>query len=131
MPTVFSANSSSILLDGNAVEGLQSLVFRVVTEREDIRAVGTHERIDVSFGLRTVQGEIVVRSHCAALDKHLDGRTKFQLVANLKKDKGMVDQGARSYAFDDCFAEMKRLSMDAGGTAATTYTFTATRVREE
>ena len=52
MPTVFSANSSSILLDCTAIEGLQSITFRVTTEREDIRAVGTHERIDVSFGLR-------------------------------------------------------------------------------
>ena len=39
MPTVFSANRSSVLVDGEAVEGLQSLVYRVVTEREDIRAV--------------------------------------------------------------------------------------------
>ena len=39
MPTVFSANRSNVLVDGKALEGLQSLVFRVVTEREDIRAV--------------------------------------------------------------------------------------------
>ncbi len=37
MPTVFSANRSSVLVDGEAIEGLQSLAFRVVTEREDIR----------------------------------------------------------------------------------------------
>ncbi len=63
MPTVFSANSSSILVNGDPVEGLQSLAFRVVTEREDIRAVGSDERIDVSFGLRTVLGELVVLGH--------------------------------------------------------------------
>lgn len=131
MPSIFAANSSTLLLDGKPVEGIQSLTFRVVTEREDVRAVGTHERIDVSFGLRTVLGEVSVRSHDAMLDKHLDERTKFDLLATLKKDKGMVDKGGREFAFDGCFLEAKRLNMDAGGTALTTYTFTATRVREK
>ena len=106
------------------------MVFRVVTEREDIRAVGSSERVDVSFGLRTVQGEIVVRSADLVLDAHLDKQTRFQLIANLKKRDG--DDGAkRTYSFDDCFVESKSLSMDAGGTAATNYLFSATRVREE
>ena len=38
MTAIFVANRSSVLIDGAAVEGLQSLAFRVVTEREDIRA---------------------------------------------------------------------------------------------
>lgn len=130
MPNVFSANKSSILVDGEAVEGLQSLAFRVVTEREDVRAVGSDERIDVSFGLRTVQGELVVASTCPPLDAILDKRTKCQLVANLAKSDE-ADAPRRSYSFDDCFVEGKALSMDAGKTAATTYRFTATRVREE
>ena len=50
MPMVFSANRSSILVDGEAVDGLQSIVFRVVTEREDIRAIGSNERVDVKIG---------------------------------------------------------------------------------
>ena len=70
MPTVFSANRSSVLVDGEAIEGLQSLAFRVVTEREDIRAVGSDERVAVSFGLRTVQGELAVRSASFKLDGH-------------------------------------------------------------
>ncbi len=44
MPSVFSANHSNVLLDGDPIEGLQSLAFRVVTEREDVRAVGSGER---------------------------------------------------------------------------------------
>lgn len=130
MPTVFSANSSSVLLDGDPIEGLQSLAFRVVTEREDIRAVGTGERIDVSFGLRTVQGEMVIRSDNSALDDRLDQQAKFQLVASLKKGEG-EDAAKRTYSFDDCYVESKSLGMEAGGTAATTYLFTATRLREE
>ena len=130
MPSVFSANNSSVLLDGDPVAGLQSLAFRVLTEREDIRAVGTGERIDVSFGLRTVQGELVIRSDSEALDGKLDKQEKFQLVASLKKGEG-EDASKRTYSFDDCYVENKSLAMEAGGTAATTYLFTATRLREE
>lgn len=130
MPSVFSANRSNILIDGEPVEGLQSLVFRIVTEREDIRAVGSDERVDVIFGLRTVHGELAFQSIHAPLDTHLGARTKFQLVANLKRDES-EDAPRRTLSFDDCFVESKSFAMGAGGSAATTYVFTATRVREE
>lgn len=129
MPTVFSANRSSILVDGEAVEGLQSLVFRVVTEREDIRAIGSNERVDVIFGLRTVQGELVIRSASVKLDTLLQNRAKFQLVASLKRTEG--NDETRTVSFDDCFIEGKSFRLDAHGSAATSYAFTATRVREE
>jgi hypothetical protein len=132
VPTIFSANSSSILVDGEPLEGLHSLAFRVVTEREDIRAIGSDERIDVSFGLRTVVGELVVRSTSAKLNQLLDERAGFQLVANLSKNKGIsVTDKAVTYAFDQCYVESKSFGMDAGGTAATTYVFSSTRVRVE
>jgi len=130
MATVFNANRSSVLVDGTAVEGLQTLVFRIVTEREDIRAVGSDERIDLSFGLRTVQGELVVKSANYLLDTHLSEKTSFQLVANLKKDQA-ADAPKRTLSFDDCYVEGKSFGMDASGTAVTTYAFSATRVREE
>ena len=132
MPTIFSANSSSVLVDGAAIEGLQSLAFRVMTEREDVRAIGSDERIDVSFGLRTVVGELVVRSASAKLNELLANRTGFQLVASLSKGQGIqVTDKAVTYAFDQCYLESKSFGMDAGGTAATTYGFSATRVRVE
>ncbi len=131
MANVFSANASEVTLDGAKIEGLQSIAYRVVTEREDIRAVGTNERIDVSFGLLTVLGEVVVKSHSEALDKHLLARSSFLLQANLKKDKGIIDKGSRTIAFNQCFLESKRMQLDAGGTATTTYAFTATSVKEE
>lgn len=130
MPMIYSANSSSVLVDGDALEGLQSLAFRVVTEREDVRAVGSDERIDVSFGLRTVQIEIVVRSASDKLNQLLDDRVQFQIVANLAKAKGMTTT-AKTYAFDQCFVEAKSFAMESGGTAATTYVCTATRMRIE
>ena len=130
MATVFSANKSSVLLDGEAIEGLQSIVYRIETEREDIRAIGSHERVDVSFGLRRVVGEITVRSTHTPLDTHLDAQTKFQLVAQLKKGDE-ADAPSKSCSFDDCYAEAKNFTMDSGGTGLTVYRFTATRVREE
>lgn len=130
MATVFSANRSNVLVDGEAIEGLQSLAFRVVTEREDIRAIGSSERVTVSFGLRTVQGEIVVRSASFKLDDHLKDQSKFQIVANLKKDEA-ADSPKRTLSFDECYVENKDFSIGAGGTVVTTYVFTATRVREE
>lgn len=129
MPTIFSANRSSVLVNGTAVEGLQSLVFRVVTERQDVRAIGIDERVDVIFGLRSVQGELVVHSANAELDDHLAKRSKFQIVANLKRDE--AEGAKRTLSFDDCFIESKSFSLTAGGVVATTYTFTATRAREE
>jgi hypothetical protein len=130
MATVFSSNRSGVLIDGEAVEGLQSLAFRVVTEREDVRAVGSSERITVSFGLRTVQGEIVVKSANYVLDTHLNEQTQFNLVANLKKEQA-ADAPKRTLSFEECFVEGKSFGMEAGGVAVTTYAFTATRIREE
>lgn len=130
MPTVLNANNSTLLVDGDNVEGVQSIAFRVVTERENIRAIGSEERVAVSFGLRTVQGEIVVRSVAAGLDGKLATRASFNMVASLKNGPG-ADAVQRSYAFDDCYVESKSLGVIAGGVAETTYFFTATRVREE
>lgn len=130
MATIFSANRSNVLVDGEAIEGLQSLAFKVVTEREYVRAVGSDERIDVNFGLRTVEGEIMVRSANIVLDTHLDAQSKFQLMASLKKDDS--DKGAkRTMSFDDCYVESKSFGMDAGGSPVTTYFYSATRLREE
>jgi hypothetical protein len=129
MPTVFSANRSSVLVDGKAVDGLQSLAFRVVTEREDVRAVGSSERVEVLFGLRTVRGELIIKSANVALDGLLDKRQKFQLVTTLKRGEGGDE--TRTLSFDDCYVEGKAFQMDANGAAVTTYAFSATRIREE
>jgi len=130
MATIFSANRSNVLVDGEMIEGLQSLAFRVVTERENIRAVGSNERIDVNFGLRTVEGELLVKSANFILDIHLQEQSKFQLVSNLKKDESN-ESPKRTLSFDDCYIEEKSFTMDASGSPVTVYTFSATRIREE
>lgn len=131
MPTVFSANSSSVTVDGAVMEGLQSLAFRVVTEREDIREVGSDERMDVSFGLRKVMGELVVRSSSPSLDSYLHSRESFGIVANLVKQVGIsTTSQPTKYEFDQCYIESKSFGLDANGTGVTTYCFSVTRLRE-
>jgi hypothetical protein len=130
MPTILAATRSSVLLDGEAIEGLQSLTYRVVKNQEDIAAIGTDERIDVSFGLKTVEGALKVKSTNAVLNKHLSENTSFQIVATLKKELG-ITQATQTVTFDECFMDDKDFGIDANGVAVTTYSFTATRVREE
>ena len=130
MPTVFSSSRSSVLVDGEAIEGVQSLAFRTVAEREDVRAVGTSERVAVVFGLRMVQGELAVRSANYKLDGLLKDQAKFQLVASLRQDNS-ASSPKRTLSFDECYVEEKEFAMGAGGSATTTYVFTATRLREE
>ncbi|MGD2088495.1 MAG: hypothetical protein PVH61_20125 [Candidatus Aminicenantes bacterium] len=130
MPTILAASRSSVLLDGEPIEGLQSLTYKVKKNREDIPAIGTDERIDVSFGLKIVEGTLKVKSTNIVLNGHLAENSKFQVVANLKKELG-ISQTTQSVTFDDCFLDDKEFGIDANGVAVTTYFFTATRVREE
>jgi hypothetical protein len=130
MPNILTAAKSSVLLDGEAIEGLQSITYQEVKHQEDIPAIGTDERIDVSFGLKVVRGALKVKSTSPALNTHLANNTTFQIVANLKKELG-ITQATQTVTFDDCYLEDKEFGLDANGAATTTYTFTATRVREE
>ncbi len=130
MPTILAASRSNVLLDGEPIEGLQSLNYKVKKNREDIPAIGTDERIDVSFGLKVVEGTLKVKSTNGVLNGHLADNTKFQVVANLKKELG-VSQATQTVTFDDCFMDDKDFGIEANGVAVTTYFFTATRVREE
>jgi len=130
MATVFAASRSTVLVDGEQIEGLQSLTFRVVTEQEDVRGVGTSERVAVIFGLRTVQGELAVRSANLKLDTLLQQQGRFQIVANLRQTDAQ-DSPKRTLSFDDCYVSDKAFSVGPGGSVLTSYSFTATRLREE
>lgn len=127
---IYTANSSNVLLDGEPIEGLQSITYKVSRNRQDVAAVGTDERIDVLFGLKIVSGKIEVKSTNPILDGHLEANTAFQIVANLKKELGLT-AAERTVTFDECFLDDKDFGIDTNGVAVTTYLFTATRVREE
>ena len=132
MPTILSARQSEVLLAaaegdaGTPIEGLQAVNFKIDRSRQDIAAIGTDERIGVDFGLKLVVGTLTVKSTSDALNRILDGNETFQITANLRKG-----DLTRTVAFDQCYLDGKQVGVDANGVLVTTYTFTATRVREE
>lgn len=67
MATIFTANSSSIMVDGNPVEGVQSIDYRVVRQQGDVFALGSDERLTVYYGATRVQGRIHVASASTSL----------------------------------------------------------------
>ncbi len=124
MPTILSAKESQVLVAGAPIEGLQAITYRVDRSRQDIAAIGTDERIGVDFGLKIVKGTLTVKSTNDTLDTLLDNNNTFQIAANLKKG-----DLTKTVAFDECYLDDKQVGLDANGVVVTTYTFTATRVR--
>lgn len=126
MPSVFVANSSGILVDNQAVEGVRGLEYRVEREQGDVAALGSAERIAVYYGATRVRGQIRVASVSQRLDELTASGSMFQVIANLAHG-----QAARSVTFDDCFMDGKSFAMVAGSHAEAVYSFTAIRVRED
>jgi hypothetical protein len=126
MATIFTANSSSIMVDGNPVEGVQGIDYRLVRQQGDVFALGSDERLTAYYGPSRVQGKIHIASTNANLDTLAGAGTMFQVVATLAHG-----QTLRSVSFDDCFMTHKEFSMTTGGHGETVYHFSATRVREE
>ncbi len=126
MATVFTANSSGVLINNTQVEGLRTIEYQVVREQSDVHAVGSPERVAVYYGATRVKGRLHVASTNADLDALTQSGEAFQVVANLRHG----DAG-RSVAFDDCYMERKEFALNSGSHGETVYLFTATRVREE
>jgi hypothetical protein len=126
MATVFTANSSGILVDNQPVVGVCALTYRLERERGDVHALGSDERITVYYGARRVRGEIRVASVSEELDGLTASGAEFQIVANLAHG-----QAARSVSFDECHIHGKEFGIGVGAHGEAVYSFTATRVREE
>ena len=54
--SVFSANSSSVTVNGEAIAGVQALDYRQVRDQGQIFALGSEERIAVHYGAMRVEG---------------------------------------------------------------------------
>jgi hypothetical protein len=126
MPQVFTAFASEVKVNEETLEGLQSIEYSMVKNRQHIGAIGTDERIAVYFGLKLVNGKLRVASLNRTLDAFLQNNTEFSISATLKQ--GELN---RRVTFDSCFLEDKAFSMVSDGHGETLYSFTATRVREE
>jgi hypothetical protein len=125
MATIFAANESLVMVEGEAIEGVHSIEYRQHQLRENIYALGRAERIGMVSGQMTVEGRLIVASTNPKLDG-LKGDTPFQIIAQLKHGETSM-----TVTFDECFMLEKSFNMGVGGHGESTYDFTATRVKEE
>jgi hypothetical protein len=125
VPTLIAANESSVLVDGTAVEGIQSIEYRRRETRTNLYALGSSERIGVVSGASSVDGTITVISASPPLDG-LDPEKAFQISAQLKHGDAHL-----TVTFDECFLAEKDFRLAVGIHGETVYSFTAARVREE
>jgi hypothetical protein len=126
MLLVLTARQSAVKVNEETIEGLQSIEYKLVKNRSHIGAIGTDERIGVYYGMKTVHGTLRVASANATLDGLLGSSAEFTVSAMLTRGDTQ-----RLVTFDACYMEDKSFAMGAGGHGETSYTFTATRVREE
>jgi hypothetical protein len=126
MPQVITAFASEVKINEETLEGLQSIEYSMVKNRQHIGAIGTDERIAVYFGLKVVNGKLRVATINKTLDGFLQDNTEFSISATLKHGETI-----RKVTFDSCFLEHKAFALISEGHGETVYSFTATRVREE
>ncbi len=126
MAQLFTAFSSEVKINEETIEGLQSIEYNVVKNRQQVGAIGTDERIGVYFGIKNVAGRLRIASINNTLDGFLQANTSFSVSAILRNG-----DASRTVSFDNCYLEDKAFGLSAEGHAETVYAFTATRVREE
>lgn len=126
MALVYTAFASQAKVNGETVEGLQSIEYREIKNRSDVGAIGTDERIAVYFGLKVVTARLRVASANATLDKLLADNAEFSVAATLRHGDTL-----RNVTFDGCVMDEKSFAMGTAAHGETIYSFTATRVREE
>ncbi len=133
MSQVIAANASRVMIDGEAVPGIQAIDFKITRNRQNVHAIGTDERIGSDYGGLFVQGAVRVKSIYPKLDdllyQPIPSVTSFQIVVELQPQG--IGEAVRKITFDECVLEDKVFGMDASGVGITTYNFTSTRIREE
>lgn len=123
MPTIFAASESTVLVDGEPVEGVQGIDYRARRDRANIYALGSTERVGVVSGAYEVEGRLRVASASPKLDG-LAGDQLFQIIANLRHGDTQA-----TVTFDDCYLTEKTFDMSVNGHGAAVYAFSAARVR--
>ena len=126
MAQVYTALQSEAKVNGETIEGLQSIEFREQKSRADVGAIGSDERIAVVYGLKVVTGRLRVASANAALDDLLTSRDAFSVTAILRHG-----DDTRTVAFDECVMDEKSFALTAAAHGETVYQFSATRLRQE
>lgn len=123
MPTIFAASESTVLVDGQPVDGVQGIDYRTRNDRSNVYALGSTERVGVVSGTYEVQGRIRVVSASAELDG-IAADTSFQIIANLRHGDTTA-----TVTFDECFLTEKTFDLSVNGQGAAVYAFSAARMR--
>jgi hypothetical protein len=126
MATIFAANESKVLLNGQEIEGVQGIDYRYRQVRENAYGLGSTERIGVVSGPEFVEGRVRVVSSSPAFNALAGSAEPFQITAELKQGATQM-----TLTFDDCFLSERTFGLDVGGAGEAVYAFTATRLREE
>lgn len=125
MPTIYAANESQVLVDGNAIEGVRLIEYRTMQSRESIYGLGGAERIAMVSGPQVLEGRIHVASTAPALDAITTDQS-FQVSAVL-----VHGDTRKSVTFHECFLQEKSFDLSVGSHGESRYSFTATRAVEE
>jgi hypothetical protein len=123
--TLFAANESSVMVDGERIEGVRAVEYRNEQSRENVYSLGGAERIGIVSGPQVVEAQIRVASTNSVLDGKL-GDNQFQVTAQLQHGETTM-----TVTFDECYLLDKSFTIGVGGVGEALYSFTATRVREE
>ncbi|HLF05893.1 MAG TPA: hypothetical protein VI893_01740 [Thermoplasmata archaeon] len=128
---VLAANKTEVMFDGEKVPGLKGFAFKVFEDKQEVRGIGSEERLGVVYGRLHIKGQILVHSNAEFLNKKMIERDSFQVVVRIDQTSYPEDSGKKSITFDGCHLDDREFTLDANGYALTTYTFTADRLREE
>ena len=62
MATLFAASESSVMVDGEAIDGVRAIEYRFQQQRSNVYALGSTERVGMVSGGQTVEGRLRVAS---------------------------------------------------------------------
>jgi hypothetical protein len=119
-----------VKVDGEVIPGVQSIEWKIIRNRQNVYNIGAQERVGVDVGPLFVHGLIRVRSTSAKLDELLLKDEKSIGPVQILVQAAIRTSKVKDISFDDSYIEEKTFSIDANGVGLSTYTFTATRVRE-
>ena len=129
---VIAATKTEVLFDGQKLDGLKGFQYKRVIQRQDVDTIGSKERRTLVFGKELIKGVAIFHSNSPVLNEWMNSEKPFQIVLQTTLDPYGVNPGnTKKLTFDECRIEESEFSMDANGYGLTTYTWTATRMREE
>ena len=128
MATLFAASESSVMVDGEAIDGVRAIEYRFQQQRSNVYALGSTERVGMVSGGQTVEGRLRIASTNAKLNG-ISG--PFQVVATLRHTGADNKTKTMTVTFDECYLTDKSFGIETNGHGEAVYGFSAVRLREE